>query len=149
MLTTFGWPVQVAVFYLTFQNVHIPSVTLAAFPIQGHSAESSGIWIFSKEFLVQFTMLNQQKTNRWWKSREGRWERIGFAKALCYTLIAKHVHVTHQSLILKCTRDERKELSNRAKEWTLRHLQHFPSRSIKKNRHSCTKGGWWKQLSFK
>lgn len=51
MLTTFGWPVQVAVFYLTFQNVHIPSVTLAAFPIQGHSAESSGIWIFSKEFL--------------------------------------------------------------------------------------------------
>lgn len=56
--------------------------------------------------------------------------------SLCYTLISKHVHVIHQSLMLKCTRDERQELNNRPKERGSGYLHSVPSRSIHKNRYS-------------
>jgi len=58
--------------------------------------------------------------------------------SLCSTLISKHVHVIHQSLMLKCTRDERREFNNRPKEWGSGYLHSVPSRSTPKNRYSVS-----------
>lgn len=150
MLTTFGWLIQVVVFHLISQNLHIPSVTLAAFPVQGHSAESlqaswmsernRAAWHHQKLIHLQ-QWANREQTEQKVQGGKVREDRICEMhcyppSSSCYTLISKHVHVIHQSLMLKCTRDERRELNYGIKEWGSAYLHSVPRRSIHKNRYS-------------
>lgn len=57
--------------------------------------------------------------------------------SLSYTLTSKHVHIIHQSLMLKCTRDERRTLNNRPTEWDLGYLHSVHNGSIHKTRYSA------------
>lgn len=140
------------VFLLTSQNLSTSNVNFAAFPVptKAQCRVPAGILNFREKSsclapseMVQFTPLSQQRTKRTklWEGKVGE-NRICEMHcyppgSLRYTLTSKHVHIIHQSLMLKCTRDERRALNNTPTEWGSGYLHSVHGRSICKNRYSA------------
>lgn len=127
--------------------------------IRAQCRESACILNFSEKSsclalseIVQFTTQSQQrtKTTKMWEGKVGGNRLCEMPcyplGSLCYTLTCKHVHIIHQSLMLKCIRDERRALNNRPTEWGSGYLHSVHSRSTHKN---STKQIWRNQHSIK